>query len=470
MPSAFTRLARLEIAQAQVLESSLSPSPTAKESEEQGASSLMSQPEAKLRDDPDDAHPPTWMSAADHPADWPNVRDMAKQINARHTTPSISEKTCLDRQADERGCGVDGGDGGQIIYERVESDADADTDDEPGELVSSSDEEEETPPRRAPGDEAISNRWGRKVQGKRSQHFKNEVQSATAETQRKDHKARPKTSKNSPRHESAGHVPPNGDLLGAVAGETGEKDIDEPLDFFVQGLKAAYDAKQALPTKGSLNDGDKIMVDGRWLHIAGSAKANGECSRGNPLSKESPNIDLKTKNLDNNVKRDIYGSTTQTISLFTPIEELNVLPTAEPEYLEVEMTLDTGATVHAMDIIDLPGFTVLESPGSKAGQKFQAAGGKLIDNEGQVLLHMLAPGMTAELVCNVQIAKVTRPLLSVTKMTESGKVTVVCDKDKALVLDEKKQTVAVFEKSGGLYTAMMRIRNPRFQPFGRPAR
>ena len=457
MPSAFTRLARLEIAQAQVLDRSQSPSPTAKESEEHGVSSLMSQPEAKLRGTPDD-----------HVVHWPSVHELVKVIDTKHNGKNISAKICQDRLAADRGRAVDGGDPGKIIYEKVESD----DEDCINELESSSDEDEDPykSPRRAPGDEAISNRWGRKVQGKRSQNFKNEVQSATAETQRKDHKARPKTSNNSPRHESAGHVPPNGDLLGAVAGETGEKDIDEPLDFFVQGLKAAYDAKQALPTKGSLNDGDKIMVDGRWLHIAGSAKANGECSRGNPLSKESPNIDLKTKNLDNNVKRDIYGSTTQTISLFTPIEELNVLPTAEPEYLEVEMTLDTGATVHAMDIIDLPGFTVLESPGSKAGQKFQAAGGKLIDNEGQVLLHMLAPGMTAELVCNVQIAKVTRPLLSVTKMTESGKVTVVCDKDKALVLDEKKQTVAVFEKSGGLYTAMMRIRNPRFQPFGRPAR
>ena len=466
MPSSFTRLARLEIAQAQVLESSLSPSPTAKESEEQGASSLMSQPEAKLRDDPDDAHPPTWMSAADHPADWPNVRDMAKQINVRHTTPSISEKTCLDRQADERGCGVDGGDGGQIIYEKVESD----TDDEPDELVSSSDEEEETPPRRAPGDEAISNRWGRKMQGKCPQNFKSEVQSATAETQRKDHKARPKTSSNSSKPESAGPVPPNDDLLGAVAGETNDKDVDELMDVFIQGLKAAYDAKQALPTKGSLNNAGKHVVDRRWPYLAGATKVSGECGRSNPLSKEPPNINSKHMKFDDKVKRDIYGSRTQTINLFTPIEELNVLPTTEPEFLEVEMTLDTGATVHAMDILDLPGFTVQESPGSKAGQKFQAAGGKLIDNEGQVMLTMLPPGMTTELVCNVQIAKVTRPLLSVSKMTESGKVTVVCDKDKAIVQDDKQRTVAVFEKKGGLYTAMMRIRNPRFQPFGRPAR
>ena len=123
-----------------------------------------------------------------------------------------------------------------------------------------------------------------------------------------------------------------------------------------------------------------------------------------------------------------------------------------------------------MDRLDLPGFVVEESPGSRAKQNFQAAGGKLIPNEGQALVEMRAPGSTHERVCNVQIAKVTRPLLSVTKMTESGKVTVLCKKDEALVLNEAGKTVATFKRSGGLYTAVMKVRNPRFQGFARPAR
>ena len=83
---------------------------------------------------------------------------------------------------------------------------------------------------------------------------------------------------------------------------------------------------------------------------------------------------------------------------------------------------------------------------------------------------MLAPGTNQELICNVQIAKVTRPLLSVTKLTGSGKVKVVCTKDVAEIQDLKGKVLASFEKSGGLYVAMMRVRNPRHQPFGRPAR
>ena len=142
----------------------------------------------------------------------------------------------------------------------------------------------------------------------------------------------------------------------------------------------------------------------------------------------------------------------------------------EPEFMEVERTLDTGATVHAADRLDFPGYEVMESEGSRNKQKFQAAGGKLIDNEGQAKLVMLCPGVDRELTCNVQIAKVTRPLLSVTKMTESGKVTVLCKQDVAEVLDQNGKLLATFQKSGGLYVAMMRVRNPRFQPFPRPAR
>ena len=83
---------------------------------------------------------------------------------------------------------------------------------------------------------------------------------------------------------------------------------------------------------------------------------------------------------------------------------------------------------------------------------------------------MLAPDIDSELACNIQIAKVTRPLLSVAKMTESGKISVLCKKDEALVLDEESKVLARFTRKGGLYTAIMKVRNHRFQPFMRPGR
>ncbi len=152
------------------------------------------------------------------------------------------------------------------------------------------------------------------------------------------------------------------------------------------------------------------------------------------------------------------------------VDQIHMLPDEEePEFIEIEMTLDTGATVHAADRIDFPGCLVLESLGSKAGQHFQAAGGKLIANEGQanIVLTTLAG---IDLAMTMQIAKITRPLLSVTKMTESGDITVLCKRDVALVLDKDGRTVATFNKKGGLYVCMMKYRNPKFRSadFARP--
>jgi hypothetical protein len=70
-----------------------------------------------------------------------------------------------------------------------------------------------------------------------------------------------------------------------------------------------------------------------------------------------------------------------------------------------------------------------------------------------------------------QVTKVTRPLLSVTKITEDGKLRVMCDQVKAVVVDLSGKVLATFNKKNGLYVCMMKVRNPRFkskQPFPRP--
>ena len=133
--------------------------------------------------------------------------------------------------------------------------------------------------------------------------------------------------------------------------------------------------------------------------------------------------------------------------------------------------MDTGSSVHAADRRDLPGFEVVESPGSKAGQKFQAAGCKLIDNEGQVQALMISRGgqEDTELQFCFQIAKVTGPLVWVNKMTERGDLHVLCKKDEALILDKDNRTVARVGRKGCLYTAVMKVKNPRWRPFRRPA-
>ena len=152
-------------------------------------------------------------------------------------------------------------------------------------------------------------------------------------------------------------------------------------------------------------------------------------------------------------------------------EEVNALPD-EPEFYEVETTLDTGASAHAADRVDFPGYDVEESPGSRAGQLFGCAGGKSLANEGQITVDMVSPLEGTPIKLCTQVTKVTRPLLSVTKMTEDGRLEVLCRRDKALVMDTNGKILATFNKENGLYVCLMKVRNPRYrrspEPFPRP--
>ena len=67
---------------------------------------------------------------------------------------------------------------------------------------------------------------------------------------------------------------------------------------------------------------------------------------------------------------------------------------------------------------------------------------------------------TAIKLCT-QVTKVTMPLLSVTKLTEGGKLRVMCDQVKAVIIDLQNNVLATFPKTNGLYVCMMKVRNPK---------
>ena len=91
-------------------------------------------------------------------------------------------------------------------------------------------------------------------------------------------------------------------------------------------------------------------------------------------------------------------------------------------------------------------------------------------NEGQINVDMVSPIEGAPIRLCTQVTKVTRPLLSVTKITEEGKLRVVCDQVKAVVIDLQHKVPATFPEKNGLYVCLMKVRNPKFrskQPFHR---
>ena len=147
-------------------------------------------------------------------------------------------------------------------------------------------------------------------------------------------------------------------------------------------------------------------------------------------------------------------------------DELNIAEDNEPEFNGVDVTLDSGAVVHVMDRFDAPGHDVVPSSGSQRGQYFVAANGEHIHNEGKTSTEMHVPrggGSDGRLGCDFQIAKVSRPLMSMSKICDKG-LQVLTTKKSAVVMTEAGQVVAEFDRVGGLYVASVRMKNPRFKP------
>ena len=143
----------------------------------------------------------------------------------------------------------------------------------------------------------------------------------------------------------------------------------------------------------------------------------------------------------------------------------------EPEYIEVEAAADSGAGDNVASRVDVPGFQVKESEGSRRGQQFKDAGGHRMKNEGEVHLRMEAPGEKEGTFSPVdtvfQIADVCRPLMAVSRMCDKGDNTVTFDTKKAVVRNAKGQIICVFKRQGNLYVARMKIKNPRWRDFHR---
>ena len=138
---------------------------------------------------------------------------------------------------------------------------------------------------------------------------------------------------------------------------------------------------------------------------------------------------------------------------------------AVEEFVETDIviTLDSGCVDHLADMADMPGYAcVLEpSPGSRRGQNFIVGNGSKVKNEGQVRLRMgTTDGSNQELNSIFQVAEITRPLMSVSRICDQG-LDCLFTHNGAKVLTPSGEVVATFERDGGLYTAKMRLRAPK---------
>ena len=96
--------------------------------------------------------------------------------------------------------------------------------------------------------------------------------------------------------------------------------------------------------------------------------------------------------------------------------------------------------------------------------------GAEVPNEGQVTLNLLAEGSKGgdNMIKSVfQIAEITRPLMSVSKICELG-LKCVFDEHQPQVVSKNGKVLCTFERKGGLYVAKMTLKSP--EGFQRPAR
>ena len=138
--------------------------------------------------------------------------------------------------------------------------------------------------------------------------------------------------------------------------------------------------------------------------------------------------------------------------------------------VDVEVALDSGCCDHVMDAeADAPGYDIQESAGSRRGGGFLVGNGERIPNQGEVQLNLERPcckDQQKRVRLTFQAARVTRPLMSVSKICSNG-FRCEFDNEKALVIDEKGHTHCKFIKRGGLYVCNMRLKAPSH--FGRQA-
>ena len=158
------------------------------------------------------------------------------------------------------------------------------------------------------------------------------------------------------------------------------------------------------------------------------------------------------------------------VEVVRAVSELNMAEI--PEFLEIEVVIDSGAGAHVMNKRDCPGYVTQESALAKAGASFKAANGSPIKNYGEVRVEMLAQdskGASHNIKTKFEAADVTRALWSVGVLCDAG-LDVEFSNDKAVVIDANGVEVCAFYRENGLYVSKVKIRNPKHAGFQRPGR
>ena len=132
----------------------------------------------------------------------------------------------------------------------------------------------------------------------------------------------------------------------------------------------------------------------------------------------------------------------------------------------VKVIMDSGAAESVCPRAMAPQFTVHDSIASRAGVYYTSAnGGKIMNLGEQHVPVCLSNG--ARTIATFQVADVSRPLMSVSKLCEMGN-RVIFGANGGMILNLQSGEATPFVKDEGVYTFEMWIPPLSESPFGRP--
>jgi len=127
-------------------------------------------------------------------------------------------------------------------------------------------------------------------------------------------------------------------------------------------------------------------------------------------------------------------------------------------YRHVEFLVGSGAVETVCDPSAFPEYSVTPSDGSRAGTHYVSASGTRIPNLGeQRLVAATEEGMPCKI--RIQSAKVSRPILSVRKLVESGREVHFDDKC-GTIRNKKTGQSTTIRKRRGIYMLGMWLKTP----------
>ena len=90
------------------------------------------------------------------------------------------------------------------------------------------------------------------------------------------------------------------------------------------------------------------------------------------------------------------------------------------QWVKMEITVDSGSCETVIPDNMITHVTLHQSPGSKAGKKYEAANGSDLNNLGERRCVVATDDIHKPLIMHFQVSEVTKPLLSVTKAADMG--------------------------------------------------